>query len=249
MKDITNLVWRSLKWRFHHPVTIMMTLIQPLMWLLLFANLFSTSNNNYMSFILAGILVMAILFSSGMSGIANYSTRENGSYYRIMISPVKRISIVIAHMIDAVCLSGIQIMVLLALSFVFGVRSETGIVGILSICVLLVATIAFVSAFSYLLSTVISDENGFIAVVNTFTLPLFFLSTALLAKESMPKSFQIIVSFNPFSYVVDSLRNILNDNAIDWRLYAFSVGMMVILALLVGAITNKKLKKTGIANI
>ncbi|MCR1928665.1 hypothetical protein NSA39_12500 [Enterococcus gallinarum] len=45
------------------------------------------------------------------------------------------------------------------------------------------------------------------------------------------------------------MRNILNDNAIDWQLSAFSVGMMVILALLVGAIINKKLNKTGVANI
>ncbi|MBF2440922.1 ABC transporter permease [Listeria seeligeri] len=242
MIEITNLVWRSLKWRFQNPVTIVMTMIQPLMWLLLFANLFSASNNNYMSFILAGILVMAILFSSGMSGIANYSTRENGSYYRVIISPTKRTSIIIAHMIDAMVLSGIQIMVLLVLSFLFGVRFETGIIGILSICVLLVATIAFVSTFSYLLSIVISDENGFIAVVNTFTLPLFFLSTALMTKESMPKIFRIIVSFNPFTYVVDSLRNILTDNAIHWQLYALSVGIVVILAILFSVITSKKLK-------
>jgi ABC-2 type transport system permease protein len=232
MKEITNLVWRSVKWRFQNPITIIMTMVQPLMWLLLFANLFNNGDNTYMSFIMAGILVMAILFSSGISGIATYSSKENGSYYRIMIAPVKRISIILAHIIDAIVLSGSQICVLLLLAFCFGVRIKTGSIGVFAMLILLVVTIAFVATLSYLLSTVIPDENGFIAIINTFTLPLFFLSSALVAKEAMSKFFQMIATINPFTYVVVALRNIINDSTINWQTYSISLVIMIILAII-----------------
>jgi len=88
-----NLFWRSVKWRFQNPVTIIMTLVQPLIWLLLFSTIFSggKAEENYTAFILPGILVMGVLSSSGVSGIANYSLKTGGSFYRIMISPVRRL--------------------------------------------------------------------------------------------------------------------------------------------------------------
>ncbi|MDH6367419.1 MULTISPECIES: ABC transporter permease [unclassified Breznakia] len=242
MKEISNLAQRSIKWRFKNPVTIVMTMIQPLMWLLLFANLFNANDSNFMSFILAGILVMAILFSSGMSGIANYSLKENGSYYRVMISPTSRKSIVIAHIVDAIVLSGIQILVLLLISFLFGVRIQSGLLGTLCIVILLLVMVAFVSTISYLLSLVIPDENGFIAIINTFTLPLFFLSTALVKKESLSSLFQILVSINPFTYVINSLRNLITEQTIDWQLYKLSIIVMLILATLCIYTTIKKLR-------
>ncbi|MBF2419807.1 ABC transporter permease [Listeria seeligeri] len=242
MKGIGNLAQRSIKWRFKNPVTIIMTMIQPLMWLLLFANLFNANDPNFMSFILAGILVMAILFSSGMSGIANYSLKESGSYYRVMISPISRKSIIIAHIVDAVVLSGIQIAVLLLISFMFGTRIQSGLLGLFSIIILLLVMVAFVSTISYLLSSAIPDENGFIAIINTFTLPLFFLSTALVQKESLSKLFQVLVSINPFTYVINSLRNLITESAIDWQLYGLSILVMLILAILCIGITSKKIE-------
>ncbi len=227
-----NLVKRSVKWRFQNPVTIMLTLIQPLMWLLLFSKLFGANQENYTQFVIAGILVMAILFGSGMSGISNYSLKANGSYYRVLISPIKRRSIIIAHALDAEILSFIQLGVLLLLSFLLGVRIETGVLGFLILIPLLAVTSFFVSTLSYFLSTVISDENGFIAVINTFTLPLFFVSTALISKELIPGIFKIPAAINPFSYVIDSIRNIMIETSVNWELYLIAMAIMVMLSIL-----------------
>ncbi|MGM0123747.1 ABC-2 type transport system permease [Enterococcus sp. AZ194] len=242
MKEINNLAKRSIKWRFKNPVTIVMTMVQPLVWLVLFANLFTTGTNNYMRFILAGILVMAILFSSGMSGIANYSLRANGSYYRVIISPISRKSIIIAHVLDAVVLSGIQITALLIIAFLFGVRIETGFIGFLCLWLLLIIMIAVVATLSYLLSIHIPDENGFIAMINTLTLPLFFLSTALVQKGKLSPILEFLISINPISYVVDSLRNLIMGPTIDWQIYGASCGGMFVLAIFLIIAVSKKLE-------
>lgn len=78
-----NIFSRNVKWRFQNPVTIVMTLVQPLIWLVLFSTLFAnnaTRTEGYTAFVLPGILMMSILSGAGISGIANYSNRANGSF-------------------------------------------------------------------------------------------------------------------------------------------------------------------------
>ena len=226
-----NLFWRSVKWRFQNPVTIIMTLVQPLIWLLLFSTIFSGSNaeKNYTAFILPGILVMGVLSSSGVSGIANYSLKTGGSFYRIMISPVKRSSIILAHILDAAVLSFTQIAILMGIAFLMSVRIASGISGVLLIAILLFLTAAFVAAVSYSISLTLPDENAFIALINTFTLPLFFVSSALIPFEQLHGGFRIAAVINPFTHVINVLRMLAQRPAIDWNQLFSVVGLLLVL--------------------
>lgn len=228
-----NLFWRSVRWRFQNSVTIIMTLVQPLIWLLLFSTIFggNKAEGNYTSFILPGILVMSVLSSSGVSGIANYSLKTGGSYYRIKISPVKRSSIILAHILDAAVLSFIQAAILIGISLLMSVRIASGISGVLIMIVLLFLTIAFVSALSYAISLTLPDENSFIALVNTITLPLFFVSSALMPSEQIPHGFRIPVFINPFTHVIDSLRMLVLKSTIDWTQLISTVGLLFVLCI------------------
>ncbi|SNS30896.1 ABC-2 type transport system permease protein [Anaerovirgula multivorans] len=228
-----NLLWRSVKWRFQNPVIIIMTLTQPLLWLLLFSTIFSgnQTNGNYTAFILPGILLMCVLSSSGMSGIANYSLKTGGSYYRIYISPVKKSSIVLSHILDAAVLSFIQIAILMGISFMMSVRIASGVSGVFLMALLLFLTVAFVAAISYAISHALPDENSFIALVNTFTLPLFFVSSALIPYEQIPRGFRIPVLINPFTHVINSLRRFVSGGLVDWGQFLFTVGLLLILCI------------------
>ncbi|MDQ0087874.1 ABC-2 type transport system permease protein [Paenibacillus anaericanus] len=240
-----NLFWRSLKWRFQNPVTIIMTLVQPLIWLLLFSTIFrgNETEGNYTAFILPGILLMSVLFSSGISGIANYSLKTGGSYYRIMISPVKRSSIILAHIIDAAVSTFIQIMILMGISFLMSVRITSGVSGMLLMAMLLFLTVAFVSAISYALSLKLPDENSFIALVNTVTLPLFFVSSALIPYDQLPSGFRIPVIINPFTHVINSLRMLVSGDLIDWMQLLFTTGILFILCIASFVLAVHALKK------
>lgn len=228
-----NLFWRSIRWRFQNPVTIIMTLIQPLIWLLLFSTMFggSEAKGNYTAFILPGILVMSVLFSAGVSGIANYSLKAGGSYYRIIISPVHRASIILAHILDNTVSSFIQIAILMGISFFMSVHIASGAGGILLMFVLLFLTIAFVAALSYAISLMLPDENSFIALVNTITLPLFFVSSALMPHEQIPNGFRIPVFINPFTHVVDSLRMLVFQNSVNWMQLLSTLGLLFVLCV------------------
>lgn len=191
----------------------------------------SEAKGNYTAFILPGILVMSVLSSSGVSGIANYSLKTRGCYYRIKISPVKRSSIILAHILDAAVLSFIQISILIGISFSMSVRIASGISGIVLMTVLLFLTIAFVAAFSYTISLALPDENSFIALVNTITLPLFFVSSALMPYEQIPNGFRIPVFINPFTHVIDSLRMLILKNSVDWMQFMSTAGLLLVLCV------------------
>lgn len=243
--EALNIFERNVKWRFQNPVTLVMTLVQPLIWLVIFSTLFTGGSNGdvgYTAFILPGILVMTVLSGAGISGIATYSNKENGSFYRMIISPTKRGSIVIGHVLDTAVLCLIESTVLSIIAFLMSVRIGTGIFGLLLAVLLLFVVIFFVAGISYTMSMVIPDENAFIAMINTLTLPLFFLSTALLTKNQAPGIFKVLISINPFTYAIDSFRNLIIDSSVNWMQYGIAIGLFLALSFVVFTIAKKTLQ-------
>ncbi|GAA3017014.1 ABC transporter permease [Tetragenococcus solitarius] len=246
--EVYNIFWKNVKWRFQNPATIVMNIIQPIVWLLLFSSMFTPAegigNVSYTTFILPGLLVMTVLTSAGVScGIANYHLKGGGSFYRIFISPVKRSSIVLGQVLDVEVLSFIGIGILLLVSIPFSINIASGILGFILILFLLFLCVFFVGSLSYALSFVLPDENAFIGFINTVTLPLFFLSTAIMPVEQLPRFFQIVIQFNPFSYVIDCLRTLVMQSIIDWTNILVVTLMLCILGLASFTLAISKLKK------
>ena len=243
--EALNIFKRNVKWRFQNPITIVMTLVQPLIWLVIFSTLFTQSSvgkANYTAFIFPGILIISVLSGAGISGIATYSNKANGSFYRMVISPTKRGSIVLGHILDVAVLCFMQSIVLSIIASIMSVRIGTGIIGLLLAILLLFAVIFFVASISYAMSMVIPDENAFIAMINTITLPLFFLSTALLTKEQAPVIFKVLISINPFTYAIDSFRNLINEYSINWIRYGIAFGLFFALSLIAFTIAKRSIK-------
>ncbi len=244
--ETINIFWRNLKWRFQNPITIVMTLIQPLIWLLLYSTIFANSmEENYTAFILAGILVLVVFSSAGSSGASNYFSKIDGSFYRIHISPVKRSSIVMGHIFDAAVLSFTEITVLLIISYLMSVHIATGLIGLILIALLLFITVFFVASLSYVLSLLLPNENVFHTVMNTFVLPIFFVSTALIPYDNIPDNFRFIVSINPFTHVINSLRNFILNPTIDWQQYGFAVTLMLVFGAIFFILSIKRLQQDG----
>lgn len=241
-----NLFWRNIKWRFQNPITILLTVIPPIFWLVLYSTVLTNSmGGNYPAFILAGLLVLVIFSSSGSSGVSNYASKADGSFYRILISPVRRSSIVMGHILDAAVFSFIEIGILLIISFFMSVRITSGFLGVWLMAIQLFCTVFFVASLSYTLSLQLPNENVFHTMMNTFVLPVFFVSTALIPFENIPAGFRFFVTLNPFTHVINSLRNLILDAAVDWRLFGIAMGLMLCLGLFFFGIATRQLSKSG----
>ncbi len=89
-----NILWRNMKWRFQNPLSIAVTILQPLLWLILYSSVAGqTMQNmgigNYTAFILPGIIVLVTFSACSSGGIINFIMKSSGSFYRVLISPNK----------------------------------------------------------------------------------------------------------------------------------------------------------------
>lgn len=90
--SVFTILYRNVKWRFHNSFTIVITILQPILWLVLYSavagqTMKNTGIENYTAFILPGLVVL-VSFSACSSGIMNYMMKSDGSFYRVLIAPM-----------------------------------------------------------------------------------------------------------------------------------------------------------------
>ncbi|MNI55124.1 ABC-2 type transporter [compost metagenome] len=125
-----------------------------------------------------------------------------------------------------------EVIILFIVSFFLSVKIATGIPGFLLINGFILLTVFFVASLSYALSMIFKTENSFLAIVNTLTLPIFFVSTSLMSYEHIPAGYKIPVSINPFTYVINCIRDLILQNHIDWSSIAGTFLLFLILGVL-----------------
>lgn len=214
-----NILWRTIKWRFQNPVSIAVTILQPLIWLVLYSaiagqSMQSMGIDNYTAFILPGIIVLVILAACCSGGIINFIMKSNGSFYRIMIAPVSRSSIVLGQMVEAILVSFIEVAILCVVSLFFSVTVASGIAGIALMILLIFMTAFFMSGLTYAISLFLPNEVIYETMMNAIVLPIFFLSPALFPLESLSGGLKLAVMLNPFTHIINALRRLIFGEAI-----------------------------------
>ena len=105
--SVLTILKKNIKWRFSHAFTIVITILQPILWLVLYGTVAQESMqlsgiNNYTAFIFSGLIILVSFSTCGSSGIMNYMMKSNGSFYRILIAPIKRSSIILGQAFEAI---------------------------------------------------------------------------------------------------------------------------------------------------
>ena len=173
-----NILWRTIKWRLQNPISILITIVQPLIWLVLYSSIagqavFDPSGGNYTAFILPGLMVLVTFSSCCSGGILNYIMKSSNSFYRILIAPLKRSSIVLGQMLEAVLLSFFEVFILIILSYFLGVRVASGLVSWGLMLLLLFLTAFFMAGLAYAISLCLPNEVVYETVMNTIVLRSF----------------------------------------------------------------------------
>lgn len=228
------LLQRNMKWRFQNPISIIITISQPVLWLVLYSSVAhgtmqNTGIENYTAYILPGIIVLLTMAACSSGGMINFLMRANGSFYRILIAPVSRSSIVLGQILEAVLCTFLEVMILCLLSLLFGVKFAAGIPGVLLIGALIFFMAFFMAGLAYTISLVLPNEMIYETVMNIIVLPVFFLSTALFPGEWLTGLLKIAVNINPFTHVIDALRSLILGN---FTSYHFVVPIMLLLIVM-----------------
>lgn len=212
--SVFTILYRNVKWRFHNAFTIVITILQPILWLVLYSavagqTMKNTGIENYTAFILPGLVVLVSFSTCSSSGIMNYMMKSDGSFYRVLIAPIRRSSIVLGQLLEAVLCTFLEVGIMCAVSLLFSVRLAVSITGALLIFILVFLTAFFMAGLAYGISLILPNEVIYETVMNAIVLPVFFLSTALFPTDGISGALKIVININPFTHVINVLRDLI----------------------------------------
>ncbi|HOD73151.1 MAG TPA: ABC transporter permease [Candidatus Bipolaricaulis anaerobius] len=248
LSDIWYVAWRELIKFFRARVRLIMTVIQPVIWLGLMGNMMQglTQNpmavqmfgtENYLAFMTPGIILMTVLFGGVFAGMSIVWDRRIGYLEKLMASPISRAAIPFGKMLAAAIQSGIQVLIIVLIAYALGVRFAAGWGGVVVILAIAMCFSLILSGLSLALAATIKVQETLMAIVNFITMPLMFTSNALFPKEAMPGWLAAIASVNPVSHAVAPLRE-LTISGWNWAGMAPSLGVVVGLAIAFMAVAH-----------
>jgi len=225
---------RHLRNLFRQPAWIAVSLIQPVVWLLLYGALFRKiveipgfGADSYIDFLTPGIVVMTCLFSAGWSGMGLIDDLDRGVVDRFLVSPASRGSLIAGRLIQGAMVGVIQALIIIVLGLLVGATYPGGIAGLtaLTVCAVLLGTA--IGALSNGVALLSRREETMIAVSNFVLLPLTFLSSVFMAQALMPQWMQDVAQYNPVNWAVQAGRAALAANG-DWSIVFSRMGYLAI---------------------
>lgn len=245
---IKTIVQRAIKWRFHNAFTIVVTLLQPMLWLVLYGvvanqSMQASGIEQYTAFILPGLIVLLCFGTCSSSGMMNYLMKRDGSFYRILIAPVNRSSIVLGHLIEAVLCSYLEVGFMILVSFFLGVRLPLDVPLLLCMLLLISLTAFFMAGITYGISLLLPNEVVYETIMNAIVLPVFFLSSALFPADNLTGVFGVLVQWNPFTHMINALRSLMIAQELPSHDLSFVLLLFLVLACLSFTFAHIRLKK------
>jgi ABC-2 type transport system permease protein len=201
IRDTWLIFERSIVLSLRNPVWVIMGILQPVLYLLLFGPLLTNiakmpgyPPGGAFNVFVPGILVMTALFSSAFVGFGLCDEMREGVVERMTVTPMSRVAMLVGRsMRDVVLLLG-QGLILVGLAIPFGLEINFGGVAI---AFAMLALIGFMmSPVSYTLALVLKSEDALAPVVNGLTLPLLLLSGVMLPMSLAPDWLQTLAKIN-----------------------------------------------------
>jgi ABC-2 type transport system permease protein len=240
LRDTQHMTVRHLMALWRQPWWIAVSLVQPVIWLLLFGALFKSvtdipgfGSTNYIQFLAPGVVVMTAFFGAGWTGMPVIDDINRGVIDRFLVSPVRRSSLISGRLTAGTVTITIQSIIIVVLALITGASFSNSILGVV---VLILVSILLGSAFGCLsigLALLIRREETLIAAVQFLLLPLSFLSVTFMQKSLMPSWMQTVSKFNPLNWAVEAGRAAVSPNA-DWGAIAGRTGLLIAFLVLCG---------------
>ena len=237
LKDTWYITLRDLRARMRMPVFVFMTLFQPILWLVLFTQIFKSlggmlgpGGGSYLQFFAPGVLVMTVLFGSAFSGFGMLWDIDTGVLSKMLATPVTRISVIAGRIIATVVVLLIQALIIIILALIMGVHFKTGVPGVLLTFFLLSLLGLGFAAFSNGLALLLKRQETVMAVTNLLTMPLMFLSSLMMPAALLPGWLNTVRQINPIDYAVVGARDLISNGYIWHDLW---LSMVVLAALAV----------------
>jgi ABC-2 type transport system permease protein len=240
VNQIAILTGRSLRALVSDPKLMIFSLLQPLVMLLLFSQVFGSmagganfpAGISYINYLMPAILVTSGVGAALQSGIGLVTDMKNGVLGRLRSLPVNNVSVLVARSLSDLVRTAIQLVVLLiAATVLFDFSPAGGLLGVVPAFLLALAVSwalswIFLAVGAWVRNAESMQTVGFLAMF-----PLMFASSAFVPVDGLPVWLRVVATINPLTYAVDASRNLALDmpvgNGVVGALAA-SAGLLVV---------------------
>ena len=219
------------------PAYAIITLIQPVIWLFLFGNLFKKvvelggfGTASYLDYLVPGVAVMSALSSNMWAGMGTLDEIQRGTLDRFLTTPVSRAALMNGNVVNNGLITALQSVIIVLLGLLGGADYPGGIGGI---AILIVASVLLGTVFGALsnaLGMLVRERESIIGINTFLLLPLTFLSSAFMAPSQMPGWMRHIAAFNPLNWAIVAGRSAMSEPP-DWSVVLGRSGALLALAV------------------
>lgn len=232
--DISVMLGRSLRHITRSMDTIITVTIMPIMMMLLFVYVFGgaieSGADNYVNYLLPGILLMAIASGISYTAFRLFTDVQRGIFERFHTMPISRSAVLWGHVLTSLVSNAISVVVIMIAALIMGFRSSAGVLpwlavaGILALFTLALTWVAAIAGLSA------KTTDG----ASAFSYPLVFLpfiSSAFVPTDSMPAAVRVFAENQPVTSIVESIRALLSSQPLGhdiWIALAWCLAIMLV---------------------
>ena len=202
------------------PIFLFFSLIQPLVWFLLFTQAFSaigniptqtfyprrdslvlTGTSSYITFFTAAVIIQTIASSALQAGIGMVNDLDSGFMDKMRVAPISKSAILFGKLFSDAISTIIQVVIILLIGLALRVNIASGILGVLMILVIAATFGIAWSGISLFVALTTKSSQTTLSVGLLTTFPLLFFSASVMPLELLPTWVQQVAEINPFTYM------------------------------------------------
>ena len=232
--DTAVLTGRSLRHITRSLDTIITTAIMPIAFMLLFVYVFGGAiqhgSGNYVIYLLPGILLITIASGISYTAFRLFTDLKGGIFERFQSMPIARASVLWAHVLTSLVGNLISLVVVLAVAFLMGFRSDAGVLSWLAVAGILVLFTLSLTWLAVIPGLTAKSVDG----ASAFAYPLIFLpflSSAFVPTGTMPGPVRAFAEHQPVTSIVNAIRSLLAEQPVGsdiWIALAWCVGILLV---------------------
>jgi ABC-2 type transport system permease protein len=232
--DMSVMLGRSMRHIFRSMDTIITVTITPIAMMLLFVFVFGgaieTGTDNYVNYLLPGILLIAIASGIAYTSYRLFMDMQSGIFDRFHSMPIARSAPLWGHVLTSLVSNWISLVVIILVALVMGFRSSAGVLAWLAVAGILTLFILALTWLAAIAGLSAKSVDG----AGAFAYPLIFLpfiSSAFVPTRTMPPAVRAFAENQPVTSIVEAIRALLSGQPVGndiWIALAWCVGIMVV---------------------
>jgi ABC-2 type transport system permease protein len=236
--DMSVMFGRSMRHISRSMDTIITVTIMPIAFMLLFVYVFGgaikSGTDNYVNYLLPGILLMAIASGISYTAYRLFMDLQRGIFERFHSMPISRSTVLWGHVLTSLVSNAISVVVIILVALIMGFRSSAGLLSWLAVAGILVLFTLALTWIAVIAGLSAKSADG----VGAFSYPFLFLpfiSSAFVPTKNMPRVVRVFANNQPVNSIVDAIRSLFAGQPVAndiWIALAWCLGILVVAYIL-----------------